>query len=210
MKIYLLLITLLLIPIIYSLAGTDECGRFMLDSDIPCFFPSTYKPSTGCIGNISIYNENGTFIQHIQWNESNPFCQALFNISTPIGTYILNSTIEDGQITLQREDNMLSIILTQLFIVSFFIAIGIPHKMGFIKFSTWSLALLEFIMLVWLIYINESGGSISAILEWNAIIMLILGGAFGILTIIVTIARLSKPDDEPMKDDSYTKYIFPK
>ena len=64
---------------------------------------------------------------------------------------------------------MLSIILVQIGLVIFFILIGIPHKFGFVKFMSWGLAVIEILITVWMVYIKESGGSITQLLWINAI-----------------------------------------
>lgn len=205
MKKLLLLMLLLMIPIVFS--AEEECQRVQLTKDIPCTIISTFKPSTGCDQNVSIYTENGSLVQVSSWNDSTPFCKFSWNISSPIGTYVYNSSIEEGVITLERADNMLSIILSFMFIIAFYIAIGVPHKPGFVKFLTWGLALLELLMMVWIIWIVESGGSILGLLELNAIATLLIGGFLGVFSLFVIMRKMMKADDKMGNDDAYTKWV---
>ena len=85
-----------------------ECQRVMPPKDIPCSIISSWKPVSGCIGNMSVYSDNGELQQTMEWTDSIPFCNITFNITTT-GTYIYNSTIENGIIAVQAEDNMTSL-----------------------------------------------------------------------------------------------------
>ena len=106
---------------------------------------------------------------------------------------------------------MLSIILVQIFIVAFFVIIGIPHKFGVVKFFTWGLAVIEFAVTVWMIYLSETGQSLEQFLYLNSISVVILGGAFGSFSLIMFIARMAKADDDDqVADDGYTKWVFGK
>lgn len=203
MRIYLLLMILAIIP----MTAAIECQRDMVKDDIPCTIYSSWKPVAGCTGQLDVYIPNGTLVQNINWQQSAPFCHATFNISE-VGTYIYNSSINDGVIVIEAEDNMLSIILLQMFLVSFFILIGIPHKVGFTKIFSWSLAIIELLMAVWMIYINEVGGDITSLMYTNAIAILIIGGFLGFITLFRVMTKLANPDGDELYDDGYTKFMY--
>lgn len=211
MKIYLIFL-LLLIPLV-SATEYLECSRHgQAINEIPCIVQSSYRP-LNCTGEIKIYRNN-TLIQNISWYEAVPFCEFSWNISSPIATYTYNSTIESGMVTLSQRDedtNLLGIIALQIFLVAFYIIIGLPHKVGFVKFIAWGLGIIELMVTIWIVYLNEAGASITEFLYLNSIINLILGSAFGIFTLIIMMVKLSNPGKESnIKDDGYTKYVFPK
>lgn len=117
-----------MIPIVYSM----ECMRITEPKDIPCIIYSTWKPTTGCSGDIEIFSENGTLVETTTWQDSIPYCNATFNI-TEEGTYAYNSTIEDGIVVVESEDNM-----TSLGIIIFLLILNgalfyIPFKIQFSK-----------------------------------------------------------------------------
>ena len=123
------------------------------------------------------------------------------------GTYCYNSSIESGCITLSREDNMLAIILLQIFLIAFFVVIVYPHKFGVMKFFSWSMAIIEILMTVWMVYINEIGESINIYLYINAYGVLVIGGLLGFITLFMVMVRLMTKD-KPVHDDGYTKFVF--
>lgn len=94
-----------MIPFVY---GMEECQRVQDVNDIPCSLISSWKPSTGCNITIDVYGEDGTLVQNINWTDSQPYCNASFNIST-IGTYTYNSSIEDGVVNVEADNLMLSL-----------------------------------------------------------------------------------------------------
>ncbi len=119
-------IVFLLLPIVLSI----ECNRVTQPKDIPCMIISSWKPSAGCSENLTIYMENGTESQVLEWGDLNAFCNATFNVSTE-GTWIYNSSIEDGIIEIKSEDNMTSLGII-IFLLTLNIALFIaPFKISF-------------------------------------------------------------------------------
>jgi len=117
----------------------------------------------------------------------------------------------NSHVDVSEVNNMLPIILTQFFIIVFFILIGWPHKVGFVKITTWGLGLIEFLMLTWFIYLNQIGSDLVSLLYINAIVSVILGGAFGTFTLIVILFKLSNPaNKKPFEEDGYTKFVHGK
>lgn len=205
----LLFILLLLIPLVAA-AELQECPRVLYSNEVPCTVLSSYKPDAGCTGQVFIYFENETLVQTKDWKNSTPFCKFHWNISQANSTYVYNSSIESGVINIIQEDNMLSIIILQVCLIAFFILIGIPHKFGFVKFLSWSLALLEIVMSIWIVYLNELSISIINYLYINSLIALFCGGFIGLYTIIMLMVRLSKPDEKVVEDDGYSKFVYGK
>ena len=105
-----------------------ECQREHLPKDIPCSIISSYIPTGGCNDTLYIYNASGGVIDTKGWGRTTPFCNVTWNI-TEEGTYVYNSSIENGAITIFTEDEMASlgvvlfIILINLgiFLIPFFV-----------------------------------------------------------------------------------------
>jgi len=186
-----------------------ECPRFgTIPKDIPCVQPSSWKPVTGCTAEVLVYNSSGGLVLNTSFYDYTPLCAFnMTNLTTP-QTYCYNSTIENGCITLEREDNMLSITLIQIGLVLFFIAIGMPFQFGFLKFLSWGLASLEILMTVWMMYIVYLGNSIEGLLFINAIATLIIGGFLSVPAIIILMGKMMVNHEKTIKNDSYTKFMF--
>jgi hypothetical protein len=211
LKIWNLIAFLIILSV--NVLATQECGRFMFLSDLPCIQPSSWKPTDSCsLYNISIFNSENQSIQNLTWSDADPKCIFTFGENiTETGIYYWEGQIENGVITLERENNMLSIIILQIFLIAFFIVIGIPHKIGFVKLLSWSFAIIEVLISVWMIYTVESNGEINNLLYFNAIGMLTIGGLLGFISLFAYLRRLADVDNEKsMQDDSYTKFVFQK
>ena len=103
---------------------------------------------------------------------------------------------------------MLSIILVQIGLVVFFIVVGLPYKFGFAKFTAWSMAALEILITVWMVYINELGNSITIYLYVNALASLVLGGLLGFFAIIMLMGKMATGEGKKLADDGYTKFTM--
>lgn len=113
MKALTFLIVLMIFPIVLG----DECLREMTPNQIPCQIISSWKP-TSCTGNLQVYNQSNVNIVNFTWGEYPPVCNATWNISQ-VGTYHYNSSIEDGVITINGDDdNMILGVLIFLFIIN--------------------------------------------------------------------------------------------
>jgi len=202
------MLLLLFLPLLVS--AVKECPRFgIIQEDIPCIQPSSWKPDDNCNNyDITLFNSTGDLVYNTTWYDYTPYCA--FNITglDKPDTYCYNSSIEDGCITLSREDNMLSIILVQIALVVFFIVVGLPYKFGFLKFLSWAMAALEILITVWMIYIVELGNDISQLLYINALSVLVLGGLLGFIAIFMLMAKMSTGEGKKLADDGYTKFVF--
>ena len=115
-----LAILIILCIIITPVFAIKECGRFQPIEDIPCNIITSYHPSGNCNDyNVSIFNSTGVNLQNITWSEYIPVCNATFNLSAA-GVYLWNSSVENGIITVEADDNMIS-----LSVVLFLLAINI-------------------------------------------------------------------------------------
>ena len=127
MKKIVILIVMLLIPLVYSI----ECQRITQVKDIPCDVITDWMPPLPCSNyNASIYNSSGDIVILKQYGDYIPYCNFTFNISK-VGTYHYNSTILDGIITVEGEDdNMISVVIFFLMVVNAVVAF-LPFKVTF-------------------------------------------------------------------------------
>lgn len=120
MRKYLILILVFLIPTVLAL---EECGRFIEPVDVPCTITSSWKPLDGCNKQMDFYNETGGLLQWKNWTALTPFCNMTWNISKE-GTYIYNSSIEDGVITIGVDDMILASVIGLGIAALFFLFLG--------------------------------------------------------------------------------------
>jgi len=204
------ILLILLLPLaVFSVLALEECPRFgLVQEDIPCIQPSSWYPPGQCEDyNVTVFDQEEAAILNTSWYAKKPFCA--FNVTglNEPGTYCYNSSVESGCITLEREDNMLSIILVQIGLIVFFILVGLPYRFGFLKFTSWAMAALEIMMTVWIVYINETGSDITTFLYLNAYGVLVIGGTLSFITIITIMVRLMTKE-KPVNDDGYTKFVL--
>ena len=177
-----------------------------------------------------VYLPNGSiYVEQTGVWDGNELKLSLSGVATP-GTYsyevycntskrggeLLNyfevtTTGEETPLSLQLENNdifLIIIFIVQFFIISFFILLGLPHKVGFVKIVCWGIALLESLMTVWFVYIQNLGGDLSPFIYINAITSLLIGGGFGIYTLIILMLKMMNPaNSSPVEEDSYTKFV---
>jgi hypothetical protein len=193
----------------FLVSGMEECLREQERKDVPCYLVTATSPVLSCINYAAyFYSEDGTYIQAQTFSQigDSGRCNVTFNLSTT-GQYYVNSSIGTWNVTLYQEKDMLSIILLQLFLIIFFIMIGLPHKAGFIKVLSWGMGVIELLMTVWMIYVNEMGQTITTYLYTNAIAVLIIGGFVGFITLFKVMVNLSLPHENKTEDDAYTKWL---
>lgn len=176
---------ILLVPLIY---GLEECGRFQKVQDIPCNIINSFHPSETALGgdcsdfNVTIFNQTNEPVLNITWGDYIPFCNATFT-PTSVGTYIYNSTLEDGIITIFQEDNMLAIVIGSGIVIMIFIGLGIINKGLKLKLFSYGLAMIETIIMVSLLYAREINIDIGDIMRLNFYIMLFLGFGVGMISL---------------------------
>jgi len=210
LKLFLIIIFLLIIPI--GLA-VEECSRINQDpSEVPCLIRSSYMPDTGCNQPISIYltnnTGNSTFVLNAQWQKNIPYCQFIWNITTPVGTYVYNSSVESGMITLKMVDNVLSLVFMFIFLIAFFVIIGALQKEdGIVKVSGYGLGMIQFLMFLWVMYMKETNQSITQLLWINAITFVSIIGMLGVYGIFIIVRKMfTMKEDETEPEDTWTKW----
>jgi len=194
-----------MLPIVLAASDLEECQRVQQVQNVPCTIISSFKPAGGCGQEILIFTENGSFVQNQSWEDSIPFCQTTWNISSPLGTYVYNSTVEDGVITLEAQDNMLAIAFAFILTIAYFSIIGwVNSQKGrtITSFLSYFLGLVQLFMLIGLLWISEAGGSLIPILQLNFTIILILGGGLLLFTLFaksLNMANITDVFDEDNK-----------
>jgi len=119
-----------MIPLAFAL---EECPRYANLKDIPCRIQSSYTPSEGCIGqNITIYNSSGVNVQNMTWGSLLPSCNATFNI-TELGTFSYNSTVENGIINIQGEEEEMILVIALFLIGINLLVFALPFWVRFSK-----------------------------------------------------------------------------
>lgn len=152
------------------------------------------------IGN-DFFNKTEQVIHMIVWCNN--------SYESGFATYDFEIT-KSGKATVENTPNILAIMIIQIALITFFILIGLPFKFGFAKFTSWSIALLEIVITMFMVYAVEAGGDILIFLLVNWLITLIFGGILGFMAILMTMVKLSTNDEDKSKiaDDGYTKFIF--
>ena len=185
------LVIFLIILIAATVQAVEECGRFTLSTDIPCIVVSTTRPDACSNHNVSVFNQNGTLVSNTTWEEYPPKCSFNFT-QTTIDTYYYNGTtsLEEGVINVQRENNMLAIVIGSFIVILGFVGLGFISQGIKIKLLTYGMALIETIIMVSLLYAREMNIDITGIMRVNFLTILILGFGIGMISIIMHIYNI--------------------
>ena len=92
-----------MIPLVTAIT---ECQREQKLEDIPCEIISTWQPPDCHASILNLYLSNGTLLLTTPWQNVTPFCKVNFN-ETVIGTYVYNSSIASGSLTI--DDNTMGL-----------------------------------------------------------------------------------------------------
>lgn len=192
-KYLIIIMALLLIPIVYGVAE-DMCEEVILPNTtcqmntpvIDCSnFTFNIINKTGSVvttGNLTLLNDSIYF----------------FNFTEDVGEYVVE--LCSGSTTQvfveRREDNMLPITIGVILVIVIFILIGVFSSSPGIKFLGYGVALIELILLLFLLYARESAVSLIPLLRMNYQIMLILGFGIGFIAAVRLAIRLMNPNDE--------------
>ena len=117
---------MVMIPLAYAV---EECQRITYPKDIPCNIISSWDIGE-CSGTLFIYNGTGDLLQQIPWGNYTPVCNVTFNI-TELGVYYYNSSIEDGVINVEADEQMIGLgVIIFLILLNLALFIG-PFKINF-------------------------------------------------------------------------------
>lgn len=181
-KITILLIFIILASSLVISTSLKECQRTMFSRDIPCIVATSYLPSTTCQDyNATIINQQNETLENLTFYSTISSCQFIFTHDS-VNIYFWNSSIESGVITVEKENNMIAIILVFILLISYFAILGWLNASNQLKFLCFSLSIIELIMMVAIIYISEGAGDYMPILSVNFYAILIVGFGVGMLT----------------------------
>ena len=196
LRIMLVLICLLLIPSVFAL---EECQRVQERDGIPCRVTTTWSPPLACDSyEAIIFNDQGQEVNrhNLSIFGNSSFCQFTF-VQNSLGSYPYNLTTGDtGNVNVvqQSEVKMLSIVGAFIFGIGLLVFIGILGRTLPMKFVPWGVALIQFIIMFFIIYAKETGGDITGILRTNFIGMLLIVGFFGLVNIWAFYVHMATPE----------------
>jgi len=206
-KISYIIIFCLLNTVVFSVS-ISECKR--LDqkiSDLPCTVYTPYLPASNCSNvSVTIYdaqNQNVTTTQFIQ-DTLNCHFQINPGYIAPKEIYFYNSTLLSGSITFE-EDNLIAIIVMFGIIIFALCLIIFLVNVPIIKIISILLGLLELIMMMGILFINESGESVINLLKLNFWIILIY--VFGLIFIYGYSWHLKVGDMQNNNPDGDIKWV---
>lgn len=194
----ILTIILLILPFSFAL---EECKRVQERDGIPCRVTTTWQPENPCNTYTSqIFNDHGILIENLTLGTfgNSGFCQFNFTHTT-LGSYPYNITNGDtGNINVvpAQETKMLSVILTFMFSIAVMIFIGIIGRTMVTKYLPFAIAVIEFLMLVFVIYAMQTNGDITNLLRINFFSLLIAVGFFGLINLYGWVRDMMVPDQE--------------
>lgn len=204
MRILPILALLLILPLAYSL---EECKRVQETDGIPCRVTTTWQPPNACnTYDVQIFNDHGLLIENLTLGTfgNSGFCQFNFT-QTSLGSYPYNITNGDtGNVNVipVQETKMLSVIIGFVFIIAVLIWMGIIGQNVVMKFLPFSLALMEFIMLVFIILAQQSNSDITTLLTVNFYSILIAGGFIGLVNLWRYVNSMADVSQTPEEDES--------
>jgi hypothetical protein len=161
---------------------------------------------------MKVFQQNGSYVQNGNLSSfgDTGLCQYQWNIADR-QCYTYNITTGDyGSICVEGKDNMLALMLFNVFLIVFFIVIGIPHKFGFVKFFTWGMSLIQLFVTMWVVYLSYVGADLGEYLFTYYWLVSIIGFFFGFMALFTANRKLMDVENNPYKKDSYTKWTFGK
>lgn len=190
------LILLILIPTVIAL---DECPPITDPrTGGNCLVTSTWNYTSPCNLSIAqVFNEDGTSIGNFTFQSfgDSQRCSFVWNISQ-IGSYYYNVNNGDtGNITIDR-GSMLDIIIG-LIAAMFLFGVGGKIAKGLaLKLLGYGVAMIQLVNIMFVLYVNEVGGSLVSTLRINFYISLILAFGIGMVSMIILLIRIMNPMDE--------------
>lgn len=217
MRILTLLIALFLIPTAFAL---EDCMTIdpMLAKDVPCNILGTFKYSGVCNDHtIKIYNSVPQLIgEHIMTDFTGiggtDRCNVTFNFTT-VDSYTFNISPagDSGRLSVEREDNMLAIVIMSVILIVFFSGVGVlnaktPYLKGFsLRLFGYGMAVIQLLTLSFMVYANEAGNSLASTLKINYTVLGWIAFGFGMIALIKFTGKMINPSsDEDSDEESKT------
>jgi hypothetical protein len=171
--------------------------------NIPCNLITPFPETTTCTSIIAkYYNSTPVLIgEHPMGNfDAAGRCNVSFNFTTP-DTYTINFSNGDAaRIIVEKEDNMLAIIVGLIAISIFFAGIALMNpgtdriKLYFRIFG-YTLSFAQLVTIAFILHANELNASFAHILKINFMVLFVLGGIMGILAFIMLTYTTIAPDE---------------
>jgi len=168
----------------------EECQRTMTRKDMPCIVSTSYLPTKPCMNYpVTILNQQNATVDTIVFYSTLSSCQFVFNQPSE-NIYYWKSEVESGQITVNRENNMIAIILVFIILITYFTVLGIINQYRSMQFLCFGLGIIELILMVATIYVSEDAGDYTVLLRINFYSILIIGFGLGMLTFFIKNAEI--------------------
>lgn len=207
MRLYTLLILLLLIP---SVIALEECKRVQERDGVPCRVTTTWQPPDVCDTYIvNIFNDQGENISELPLGDFGitGFCHFNFTFQEE-ASYPYNITTGDtGTINVipTSETKMLSVIIGFIFIIIVLIGVGMMGQSLPMRYFPFGLALIEFLMLAFIIFSQQVGGNIDALLEINFYSLLVAILFFGFINLYAWVKAMMTVEEHLDPDEKWTE-----
>ena len=189
-NILLIFLLICLIPLANAL---DICTDTKEISQ-PC---QMMTPSMNCTDyNYSILSTNGTIVETGNLTLVNLTVYS-FNFTQGEGDYVIylcDETTREVRVTTE-DDTLIAIILMFAISIIFFSILGFVGKVGFLKYASYSLAFIEMVIGIGLIYVNYAGADITGLLRINFYCILIIGIGLLLGTLFLKPAQMIESDD---------------
>ncbi|KKN62126.1 hypothetical protein LCGC14_0515020 [marine sediment metagenome] len=190
-------------------SAIKECEDIQLVKEIPCQITATWNYTIPCNShNATVYNSTNNNIINYTFQSlgESPLCVFDWNVTT-LGSYsYIVDTGDTGNITVERQNNMIAIIIGLIFVMIFFLALGfIFDKLG-AKLFGYGIAFIQLLNIVYILYINELNQSLAPILRINFISILWLSFGVGMISIIrlsISLISMGKGADDPKEDKKW-------
>ena len=200
MELKYLIIILLFIPIV---SATDMCEEVILPNKTcimvtPTIDCTNYTYKVVNINTSVITRGNLTLLEDDKY---------YFNFSEEKGQYVIHLCDgTTGQILVERrEDNMLAIAIGLIIVIVSFALLGLLAKDIPVKVYGFSIATIELVLLVFVMYLNELEESLVPILRTNFYAILLSAGLMGLIGLYRYWLRLMDVGDR-LQPEEETKW----
>ena len=101
---------------------------------------------------------------------------------------------------------MIAIVLTFITMTMYFSILGVINKAIWLKLLSFSISILEMIMMLAVIYVSEGGGDYLPILKVNFYSILIVGFGLGMLTFWLRSIEIATDETMPIYEEQKGKW----
>ena len=194
----LILMILLLIPIVYG-ATIDMCEE-VIKPNVTC---KMITPVINCTNyTYEIINKSGTIVttNNLTLHEDDLY---YFNFTEENGEYTVKLCDDTTtQIFVdRRENNMIAIIIGLIIVIVSFAILGALAKDLPVKVYGFSIAVIELVLLVFVLYLGELEATLVPILRTNFYAIFLSAGAMGLIALIRYWIRLMDIGDNLVSED---------